>query len=236
VAEVVEIVVHLRAAVMLEVVEVAVSISVVLPVREGDEAVRAHASAPSLESHVHTGRLCTQTDCAFTLLFVARGGAFWLLFAAPCVHASPLNASAVATVLAGAVATDGVARRVKLLVAERGRGGTGVVAAVRGVAVGDANLLTEGRRGGAPRERRVSCASCAPSERVLPFPNSRSQARTWVAPKSMCSCCKCTMCSNILACELCPTMLLLNAGCEVFLLRLVLWYGSWTYEIFRECF
>ncbi len=40
VAEVVEIVVHLRAAVVLEMVEVAVSISVVLPVRAGDEAVR----------------------------------------------------------------------------------------------------------------------------------------------------------------------------------------------------
>jgi len=165
--------------------------------------------------------MCTPVVCArrrtehshFCLL---RGAALFGCFLLPLVCTPlPLNAIAVATVLAGAVATDGVARRVELLVAERGRGGTGVVAAVRGVAVGDANLLTEGRRGGAPRERRVSCA---PSERVLPFPNSRSQARTWVAPKSMCSCCKCTMCSNILACELCPTMLLLNAGCEGFLL------------------
>ena len=136
VAEIVEIVVDLRATVVLEALVVAVGVSVVLPVRARDEAVRGRASAPSLEGHVHTGRLCTHGLCINTFICF-RGAA---LLAAPCVP-SPLNTSSSSAVLAGAVATDGVARRVELLVAERGRGGAGMVAAVRGVAVGDANLL-----------------------------------------------------------------------------------------------
>jgi hypothetical protein len=138
VAEIVEIVVDLRASVVLEALVVGVGVSVVLPVRARDEAVRGRASASSLQGHVHTGRLCTHTDCAFTLLFVGAGPRFCL---PPVCTPSPLNASSSSAVLAGAVATDGVARRVELLVAERGRGGAGMVAAVRGVAVGDANLL-----------------------------------------------------------------------------------------------
>ena len=53
----------------------------------------------------------------------------------------PDGAGSVVSGLAGAVSTDGVARRVQIIGAERRRRGAGMVATVRSVAVGDANLL-----------------------------------------------------------------------------------------------
>jgi hypothetical protein len=62
---------------------------------------------------------------------------------APGADSSPDAAAASPTSVAGAVATSGVTRRVHTgRVAERGRRGARMVAAIRGVAVGDSDLLS----------------------------------------------------------------------------------------------